>query len=284
MSHSRTASSQSSALSNDNAPSDTAAIPDATGTDDYPTNSPLLNEDILDLIIEEVTRNCNNRTRQTTLYACALTCRDMVLVSLCYLYHDVVLFTRRQCACFARTISDADDVAAIVRQLTIELSSVFKRDDDIRDLPLPPHVIARLSNLRRVDINGMIQRNFYDFYPSPPTILAFILQFSVCPVLEELNLALVRFESFADAIRLVWSFPTIRSLTFVVVGWNPDKVQELPDPAMYPGHCRNLTSLTLRIHQVLDLSLQAWGTKITSLHLSAPRGKTCMNNLEGTYC
>ena len=76
-------------------------------------------------------------------------------------------------------------------------------DDDFT-IPLPAHVVAQLSNLQSLEIGDIGIRSTR----MPPAAQDFARLFAAaCPSLERLFLTRIDFDSFAEFVGLVWSFP-----------------------------------------------------------------------------
>ncbi|KAI0788329.1 hypothetical protein C8Q74DRAFT_1257398 [Fomes fomentarius] len=97
-----------------------------------------------------------HRERLCVLCACALTCKAMLRQARFHLYGRITLIERSRVSSFARTLAVYDDLALMVKHLPFGLADFVSRseDDDRFDMPFPPHVVARLSNLQSLEIGG----------------------------------------------------------------------------------------------------------------------------------
>ncbi|RPD60469.1 hypothetical protein L226DRAFT_569979 [Lentinus tigrinus ALCF2SS1-7] len=230
------------------------------------TSRPL---DILLLIIDAVGPET---TSHATLSACALTCRAMRRRSQVLLFNTVELSTAKQCELFAATIHEIPEHGRLVKRMTIDCPEGWARDE-LKDHPLPPHVVARLTSLKSVKLIGFL--NIFDGGngPDPDIVLSFIKTFGSLATLTELTLCSITFEHPSDMFRLVWSFPYIQTLFLHHCGLEPYHDEEpeefrLPAAKHYPGRCQALTSLKMHTMLPLDIVLAPiWGELITSLSI-----------------
>lgn len=95
-----------------------------------------------------------HRGRMCVLCACALTCKAMLGRARFHLYGSITLYERSRLSSFARTLAECDDLALMVKHLKIGPAEFVSAADDELDMPFPPHVVARLSNIHSLEICG----------------------------------------------------------------------------------------------------------------------------------
>ena len=219
-----------------------------------------------------------------------------------HLYCDVTLSRRRQCALFARTINSSPELAALVCRIRFsEISASWT------DSPLPPHVVGRLTNRRRAAFRATVRglggaEEAAQIKPTSSQTVSFVKQFAVySPALKQLELDIFIFKTFAELVRLIWSFPGVETLALRGCSWDDRGRVTLPDESMYPGACQNLSSVTVRRQPKLygydscmlplqlhflppfSLSLPVWGAGVRELDLLAFTGQPCTDYYEGMF-
>ncbi|KAI0755641.1 hypothetical protein C8Q74DRAFT_317343 [Fomes fomentarius] len=198
--------------------------------------------------------------------ACALTCKAMLPRARFHLYRSIALYDRSRLPSFARTMAECDDLAFMVKHLTFGLAqfNVSAKDNDHFGVPFPPHVVARLSNLQSLEIGGARNPS-----PMPPAALDFAKMFAAaCPLLLELSLTRLDFDSFADLVGVIWSFPHIQKVTISYLYWRRPTtgVTRLPTT---PRCCNNLTTVVagVCISSAAHMFAGAWGANVKTLLL-----------------
>ncbi len=145
-------------------------------------------------------------------------------------------------------MSECDDLALMVKHLTVWLADFVVQDDDQFDMPFPSHVVARLSNLLSLKIGGY--GSTHGSSPMPPAALDFAKLFAAaCPSLQELSLTELDFNSFSDFVDVLWSFPHIRKVTISDLFWrrrifDVSDNEEQDDPTRLPKTLRRFNNLT----------------------------------------
>ena len=105
----------------------------------------------------------------------------------------------------------------MVKHLTLKTRAFLSEEEKRFDVPLTPPVIARLSSLKSLELDGG-----RELPVMPPAALDYVKLFAKgSSVLEDLSLTDFWFSSYADFVGLVWSFPHIRQLT--INGLNVDQ-------------------------------------------------------------
>ena len=203
------------------------------------SRGPKIPEDILHLIVDAIAEWGSSHSKRT-LVACALASPVLRHPAQSHLYHDVTLSRRRQCALFARTIDSSPELAALVCRIRFsEISASWT------DSPLPPHVVGRLTNLRRAAFRATVRglggaEEAAQIKPTSSQTVSFVKQFAVhSPALKQLELDIFIFKTFAELVRLIWSFPGVETLALRGCSWDDRGRVTLPDESMYPGACRN---------------------------------------------
>lgn len=176
------------------------------------------------------------RFRSATLSACALTCRAMRKQSQSHLFYDVSLAQHIHYLRFAQAVDLSPHLASHVKRMTLVLE-----DSHADDLPLPPHVIARLTNVKALMLRT--SESVCDISPMFYT-MAMIFAAS-CSSLQDLSLSRFKFPSFASVVRLVWSFPSIRSVMLAMLTWEEPSGGIPSCPELYPGRCSNLKTFAV---------------------------------------
>ena len=184
----------------------------------FPTELLLL---VVDAVFESLWQDFSDpsadptaQSRRATLSACALTCRTMRGHSQSLLFHDVSLARHSQYAPFARAIEESEHLAPLVKRMAIR-----HERGNVTDLPLPPHIIARLSNVRVLELRTT--KYVCNFSPIFSTVA--MLFAGSCLSLEELVLGQFTLASFRDVVRLLGSFPSIRRVTLDGLMWAFDE-------------------------------------------------------------
>ncbi|KAI0755633.1 hypothetical protein C8Q74DRAFT_1452279 [Fomes fomentarius] len=132
-------------------------------------------------------------------------------------------------------------------------------------MPFPPHVVARLSNLQSLEIGRP------DFlWPMPPAALDFAKLFAAaCPSLQELSLTHLHFNSFADFLDVLWSFPHIRKVSVSYLYW-PVSTNDVTTFPTTPRRFNNLTTVLMRGGTSnMDMFADVWGANVKTLTLRA---------------
>ena len=179
---------------------------------------------IVDALVADIDFNLNSPkarafswSRRWAMCNCALVCKGMSHRANYHLYSAVILTEPRQFSSFARTMAERGDLALMVKHLTLETRAFLSEEEKRFDVPLPPPVIARLSSLQSLELDGGSELPVM-----PPAALDYVKLFAKgSSVLEDLSLTDFWFSSYADFVGLVWSFPHIRQVT--INGLNVDQ-------------------------------------------------------------
>ncbi|TBU55949.1 hypothetical protein BD310DRAFT_883497 [Dichomitus squalens] len=244
-------------------------------------HGPRLPSDILHLILDAIAEWGGSQAKRTLL-TCAQTSSFLLRRAQAHLYNDISLSRRRQCALFSRTIDSSPHIAVLVNRVRFsEISASWA------DYPLPPHVVGRLTSLRRAAFRASVRGldsgdETAQIKSTSSTTIAFVKLFAVVsPALKHLELDIFIFKSFAELARLVWSFPGVETLALRGCSWVDRGLVALPDENMYPGCCRNLSSVTLHFLPPFSLSLPVWGAGVRELDLQAFTAQPCSDYYEG---
>ncbi|KAI0755640.1 hypothetical protein C8Q74DRAFT_1373414 [Fomes fomentarius] len=200
--------------------------------------------------------------------ACALTSKAILPRARFHLYRIINLYDRSRLPSFARTMAECDDLPLMVKRLRLDFAQFVSQDDGHFDVPFPPHVVARLSNLQSLEIG----RHFKYTPPHmPPAALGFAKLFAAaCPSLQELSLIQINFNSFADFVDVLWSFPHIRKVTISNLYWPLSTPLLATDLTRLPTtRSNNLTTVELEL-RVSDMNMFAhvWGANVETLILN----------------
>ncbi|KAI1788048.1 hypothetical protein LXA43DRAFT_1026955 [Ganoderma leucocontextum] len=231
---------------------------------------PVLPPDVLLLIVEAVGESDHSiRTRNSQLCALALTCRSLRSRSQALLFKSPFLYDWHKYAPFSRALEDSPELSRLVRSITLAV-----RNND-EDMPLPPHIVARLTNLESADFNG-------DWDPFNSGTFSQAVRRSQ-PNAHQVTFVGFKCQNFAELVRLVWSFPHITSLLLGSFMWGGEPHQgserdSLPAVERYPRPACHLTSLTLYLYSRLNLALPVWGECVRDLTI---HGANRVDNFEG---
>ncbi|EJF57046.1 hypothetical protein DICSQDRAFT_174322 [Dichomitus squalens LYAD-421 SS1] len=180
-------------------------------------HGPRLPSDILHLILDAIAEWGGSQAKRTLL-TCAQTSSFLLRRAQAHLYKDISLSRRRQCALFSRTIDSSPHIAVLVNRVRFsEISASWA------DYPLPPHVVGRLTSLRRAAFRASVRGldsgdETAQIKSTSSTTIAFVKLFAVVsPALKHLELDIFIFKSFAELARLLHFLPPF-SLSLPVWG------------------------------------------------------------------
>ncbi|RDX52183.1 hypothetical protein OH76DRAFT_195980 [Lentinus brumalis] len=229
---------------------------------------PRVSADVLLLIIDAVS---SQPSSHGTLCACALTCRTARQRSQVHLFQVIKLTSPIQCQLLGRTIHARQDLGQLVEHISLYCAKGWKRARvRFEDHPLPPHVVAALTNLRSVKFVGGTVMPGVDEY-DPPALLSFIKLFGSLATLKELTVRNIMFPEADDIYRLSWSFPSIERLflrrCWTACAYRYDSFDSVPVRLFYPGYCQSLNSLEWFTECPPEFLLQPlWGTSVKHLN------------------
>ncbi|TFK87263.1 hypothetical protein K466DRAFT_586510 [Polyporus arcularius HHB13444] len=136
-----------------------------------------------------------------------------------HLYADVWLWRLKDFLSFERTLRDRPDLAILVRKLRLHLWPAWELVSDIQAPPLGGDVVARMRNLRKLDIAGFPNLVAADG-PPDTRLTAFLGSFSQSSEkITNVTLRVWPFDEYAEILGLSRIFPALQELSLRGVSW-----------------------------------------------------------------